>query len=158
MTTSTSTTVTVMMEVCKRRKRKNSNLDSDDQSFHPDSHLLFRKHFEATFQPLPEQQPQLSSVGENEEDSTDEAAISDWEGLSDVEQAEEVAYQVTSQTGGVEVSRTEQRAFMVGFNYIYSSVFDGLIVTELESTQISGSQCHEAKHIVCPSCCSKCRG
>lgn len=79
-------------------------------------HKIFRKHFEAEFEPLPEARPVAITLTEEEEPEDDDgdASAAVWEGLSDEDKpvAELVQYN-TSQTTMPEMTSEEYRTFMV---------------------------------------------
>ena len=104
----------------KRKRRAEIADDGSDQKSSlnngesQDLQALFRKHFEAQFEPLLETRPTPVPVAENEEGNVIDESGSYWEGLSEEEEANAPLVQyTTSRTARPEMSREELKAFMV---------------------------------------------
>jgi len=86
---------------------------------------IFRRHFEATFTPLPESQPdQDADEEEADEDGSDpESEVSHWSGLSesggDVPVVEVVDHAIAENGIADEVHRARLKAFMVRLSRLY---------------------------------------
>jgi len=84
-----------------------------------DSNDIFRRHFEATFTPLPESQPDQDTDGEKDDgdDSNAESEVSEWSGLSesggDLPVVEVVNHAIAESGIDDEVHRARLKAFMV---------------------------------------------
>ena len=103
-----------------KRKRRRS-VDSEDLDFgsgvgkdRPDDTLdLFRKHFEETFAPLPQESLNQQNSTSEEADSNDESLVTDWEGLSDSEAAIELVKDAEHVEETSFTTKPGRRSFMV---------------------------------------------
>jgi len=101
----------------KRRAAEASRTDTREQSEESDSALLhaqeiFRRHFEAQFEPLPVVQKPVKVAEEAPEDDSEED--SGWDGISDGEEnGIQVVEHTDAQARMAAMSREELKAFMV---------------------------------------------
>ena len=91
----------------------------------PDLQALFKKHFEAQFEPLPEKIFSLPSSSKNTEEAEDESndcdLCSTWEGLSDEDKpAPKLIQHGTSETAIPIMTNEEYKTFMVCRTYMPS--------------------------------------
>ncbi len=101
--------------------RREQSAENDEGSATPliDSYAIFRQHFEATFAPLPEQQPDKDRLQDeyDEDDSGTESEVSEWSGLSESDNdlpVVEVEEPALAEGGtGDQFHRARQKAFMV---------------------------------------------
>ena len=110
-----------MAIVLGKRKRR-SQLDeepaeTDIQSggaHDGDPQTLFKKHFEASFEPLPDTQPIPVLTGGDANETKDGDSSSDWGGLSDEsEPAIKLIQHNESRTARPEMTKAEYKKFMV---------------------------------------------
>lgn len=121
-----------------KRKRSASNTatilaEDSSSSSQEDLQEVFRRHFEAQFQPLPDQQPLVPSTPTISAELDPEANNSDWDGLStDEEEAHiEVVEHITlSKAERAELSKEELKSFMVSSHH---SVDDTSTTTDARS-------------------------
>jgi hypothetical protein len=77
---------------------------------------IFKRHFEAQFQPLPDQQHLVVSNELTESDLDQDEQISDWDGISTDESrasVEVVEYTLPNKAERAELSKEELKGFMV---------------------------------------------
>lgn len=82
---------------------------------------VLRRHFEAQYQPLPDQQPLVPSTPTTSAESEPEANISDWDGLSTDEEEvhiEVVEHMALSKAERAELSKEELKSFMVSLHHL----------------------------------------
>lgn len=101
------------------RTQSEADTHSSSPSANRDAGDIFRRHFEATFAPLPESKlEEVVESDEEEEGSDDASEVSEWSGLSQSDNEEsivEVVDYTTTQNGhdSDEFHRARQKAFMV---------------------------------------------
>lgn len=101
------------------RIRNDAHNHQSQSSATTDASEIFRKHFEATFAPLPEQNDDDNDVSkESDIDASDaESEVSAWSGLSEssvhTPLVEVVDYTSIDNAAGDEFHRARQKAFMV---------------------------------------------
>lgn len=105
------------IEVVPRRKNENENLD-ETKSTTIDSNEVFRRHFEAQFGPLAEQDTgdDTDATQEDGDNSEGESDGSEWSGISGANEpimVEVVDSVSTSANKEDEFHRARQKAFMV---------------------------------------------
>lgn len=87
----------------------------DSSASQEDLQDIFKRHFEAQFQPLPDGQPLVVS-NEPTESDLDQDEISDWDGISTDEsraRVEVVEYTLPNKAERAELSKEELKGFMV---------------------------------------------
>lgn len=82
---------------------------------------IFRKYFEATFEPLPPSQPEAPSLLEDEEEAQLSEDESEWQGISDTEQEKatvEIIHHRAVEDAGehTELQRQRYKSFMVSYH------------------------------------------
>lgn len=93
----------------------------EPESDNEDLQAIFRKAFEAKFKPLEvEKEKEPESVQEVEEGEEDSEQDSDWEGISEPEDAVEVIEHTFSQGPRERADKQALKAFMVGSNTLHA--------------------------------------
>lgn len=123
----TIATVANIMMLGKRKRetqvvsKRNQEIGEQESNATPtiDSSDIFRRHFEASFAPLPEQRVS-EGVDDSKEDvefSEQESGVSEWSGLSesdsDLPVVEVVDHAIAESGIDDEIHRARQKAFMV---------------------------------------------
>ena len=110
------------MAIMLGKRKRRSQLDEEaagtegtsNGSNDGDLQALFRKHFEAQFEPLPDTQHTPVPLASDIEKGNDGESTSDWEGLSDEnEPAMELIQHTTPWTARPEMTKEEYKIFMV---------------------------------------------
>jgi len=83
-----------------------------------DTQDIFRKYFEATFEPLPERKPQpLSPSTDDEDDDEDDDGGSEWDGIpgddGDAMKVQIIEHRTVSDVKGETLDKSVSRRFMV---------------------------------------------
>lgn len=102
------------------KRKPEPNVEATQPGANIDAGDIFRRHFEATFAPLPESESddEIEIAGVEDEGSDEASEVSDWSGLSQSEDdmpVVEVVDYATAQNGhdADEFHRARQKAFMV---------------------------------------------
>lgn len=104
---------TAMLGKRKRSALNNAMASSASQA---DLQEIFKRHFEAQFQPLPDQQPLVASKQPTEADLVSDEENSDWDGISTDGEAlsiEVVEYTAPTKAERAELPKEELKGFMV---------------------------------------------
>lgn len=99
-----------------KRKRSALNNAMASSASQADLQEIFKRHFEAQFQPLPDQQPLVASKQPTEADLVSDEENSDWDGISTDGEAlsiEVVEYTAPTKAERAELPKEELKGFMV---------------------------------------------
>ena len=107
----------------EKRKRREELIDEDvtpghllDKDTASEMHNVLRRHFEAAFEPLPEQPAAATSI---DADSSEVESGSDWDGISEGQSdSAEIIDHAKSSLSKAEVPKEELNTFMVSANGI----------------------------------------